>query len=128
MTDSSGAPEESVSSLPGKECDCVYLGEPDSLRKRSSQYRPGPTQQTSLRIHCKQGGGMVTIAVATSAIVRARGGSHDAHLTRKTARVLAKHAALALTYLDGDAGVIKPGPGLPGARSVRCRLTHFAAR
>ncbi|MDX3188632.1 hypothetical protein PV458_09535 [Streptomyces sp. MN03-5084-2B] len=90
----------------------VYVGESDNLRKRSSQYRrPGPTQQTSRRIHHKlrnhlHGGGTVTIAVATAATITARGESHELSLARKTARVLAEHAALALIYLDGDAEVI----------------------
>lgn len=94
---------------PGQDLPHVYVGESEDVRKRASQYRrPGPTQQTSQRIHAElvehlRRGGSVTMAVATEAAIHARGESSTLPLGRKTARVLAEHAALALTYLDGDA-------------------------
>lgn len=55
------------------------------------------------------------MAIATSAIIAVGDESEDLPLGRKTARVLAEHAALALTYLDGEAVVINRDSGLDGS-------------
>ncbi|WP_199435225.1 DUF7662 domain-containing protein [Qaidamihabitans albus] len=95
----------------------VYIGESDDLRHRTYHYRrPGPTQQTNQRIHDELRahlycGGTVTLAVALHATIESRGEAETLPLGRKTARVLAEHAALALTYLDGDVVVINRDKG-----------------
>lgn len=103
---------------PGQDLPKVYIGESDDLRGRSYNYRrPGPSQQTSQRIHDDlvahlRVGGQVTMAVATDATIDAKGESGPLPLRRKTARVLAEHAALALAYLDGDVVVINRDKGV----------------
>jgi hypothetical protein len=95
----------------------VYVGESDDLRRRTYHYRrPGPSQQTSQRIHDDLrahlgAGGLVTLAISTAATIEAGRESSPLPLGRKTARVLAEHAALALIYLDGDAVVINRDKG-----------------
>ena len=91
----------------------VYIGEAQDLRRRWSNYRhPGPTQHTSRRVsarlldHLDQGG-QITLAIATSATIQ--DGDHaptPLSLTRKTARVLAEHAALAMEYLRNQTTVL----------------------
>jgi hypothetical protein len=101
-----------LSGAPDRNRPRVYVGESENLRRRTGHYRrPGPTQQTSQRIHDLlgrhlRGGGAVTMAVATSAAIVAGGTSRELSLRRKTARVLAEHAALAQVYLDDDALVL----------------------
>jgi hypothetical protein len=101
-----------LADAPGQARSQVYVGESEDLRRRTGHYRrPGPTQQTSLRINALlqehlQQGGSVTLAVATSATVTAGGTAQDLSLGRKTARVLAEHAALAMIYLDGNADIV----------------------
>lgn len=114
----SGIYRMTLSGSPGQDLPKVYIGESDDLRGRSYNYRrPGPTQRTSQRIHDEliahlSSGGHVTIAVATEAMIEARGDAAPLPLGRKTARVLAEHAALALTYIDGDAVVINRDKGV----------------
>ncbi|MFD4190740.1 GIY-YIG nuclease family protein [Amycolatopsis thermoflava] len=96
----------------------VYVGESVELRRRAAQYRrPSASQQTSQRLNHElkthfAAGGTATMAIATSAIIAVGDESEDLPLGRKTARVLAEHAALALTYLDGEAVVINRDSGL----------------
>lgn len=117
MPRSPGVYRITLSEGPGQELPMVYVGESHDLRGRAYGYRrPTPRQQTSQRIHDElqshlRSGGIVTLAVATAAAIDARGESGPLPLGRKTARVLAEHAALALTYLDGDAVVINRDPG-----------------
>lgn len=93
----------------------IYIGESDNLRRRAGHYRnPGPTQQTSQRIHHEllahlAAGGTVTMAVATSAEIDGR--SAVLPLARKTARVLTEHAALGLAYVNGTATIINRDRG-----------------
>ncbi|MFC6870971.1 DUF7662 domain-containing protein [Haloechinothrix salitolerans] len=95
----------------------VYIGESDDLRRRTGNYRnPGPTQQTSQRIHQElishlAAGGTVTMSVATSAVIEAGGETTQLPLTRKTARVLAEHAALGLAYLGSEAAIVNRDRG-----------------
>lgn len=105
-------------SRPGsEEAPQVYIGESVNLRKRAAQYRrPSSSQQTSQRLNRElkahfAAGGTATMAIATSAIIAVGDESEDLPLGRKTARVLAEHAALALTYLDGEAIVINRDSG-----------------
>jgi hypothetical protein len=101
-----------LADAPGQVRSQVYVGESENLRRRTGHYRrPGPTQQTSLRINALlrehlQQGGSVTVAVATSATVATVGTAQDLSLNRKTARVLAEHAALAMIYLDENADIV----------------------
>jgi hypothetical protein len=101
-----------LSGAPDRDQPRVYVGETENLRRRGGNYRrPGPTQRTSQRIHDLlgshlRGGGTVTMAVATSATIVAGGTSRELSLRRKSARVLAEHAALAQVYLDDDAHVL----------------------
>lgn len=95
----------------------IYIGESDDLRRRARNYRnPGPTQQTSQRIHAEllahlAAGGTVTMSVATSAEIETDGRSAALPLARKTARVLAEHAALGLAYVNGTATIINRDRG-----------------
>jgi predicted GIY-YIG superfamily endonuclease len=97
---------------PNQDRPRVYVGESEDVRNRARQHhRPGSTQQTSLRIPAElvghlRAGGTVTMAVATEATVCAWDEADTLPLGRKSARVLAEHAALALTYLDDDAVII----------------------
>lgn len=91
----------------------VYIGEAQDLRRRWYNYRnPGPSQQTSLRLNAKliehlQQGGQVALAVAASATIQAGDQVPAAlSLARKTARVLAEHAAVALEYLRDEMTVL----------------------
>lgn len=91
----------------------VYIGEAQDLRRRWSNYRhPGPTQHTSVRVHAQLldhlgHGGQIALAVATSATLQDSDRDPTAlPLTRKTARVLAEHAAVALEYLRGETTVL----------------------
>ncbi|MFJ1763091.1 hypothetical protein ACIOD2_22450 [Amycolatopsis sp. NPDC088138] len=101
-----------LADAPGQARPQVYVGESEDLRRRTGHYRrPGPTQQTSLRINALlqehlQQGGSVTMAVATSATVTAGGTTQVLSLGRKTARVLAEHATLAMIYFDGSADIV----------------------
>jgi hypothetical protein len=101
----------------GQDVPLVYVGESDDLRSRTYGYRrPGSSQQTSQRIHDElqahlRSGGQTIIAVATTAMISAHGECRPLPLGRKTARVLAEHAALALIYLDGDSVVINRDRG-----------------
>jgi hypothetical protein len=57
-------------------------------------------------------GGRVALAIATSATVEADGQEPSVlPLTRKTARVLAEHAALALEYLRNETTVVNRDTG-----------------
>jgi hypothetical protein len=95
----------------------IYIGESDDLRRRAGHYRsPGPTQQTSQRIHDELlahfvAGGTVTMSVATSAEIETDGRSAALPLARKSARVLAEHAALGLAYVNGTATIINRDRG-----------------
>lgn len=95
----------------------IYIGESDDLRRRVRHYRnPGPTQQTSQRIHDElrahlAAGGTVTVSVATSAEIKTDGRSAALLLARKTARVLVEHAALGLVYVNGTATIINRDRG-----------------
>jgi hypothetical protein len=95
----------------------IYIGESDNLRRRAGHYRnPGPTQQTSQRIHHEllthlAAGGTVTMSVATSAEIETDGRSAPLPLARKTARVLAEHAALGLVHVDGTAAIVNRDRG-----------------
>lgn len=107
----------SLSDAPGQDVPSVYIGESDNLRNRANGYRnAGPTQQTNLRMRSEliahlRRGGRITIAVVTSATVDALGESSGLPLSRKSARVLAEHAALALVYLDGSSAVLNRDKG-----------------
>ncbi|WP_077005898.1 DUF7662 domain-containing protein [Saccharothrix sp. ALI-22-I] len=107
----------SLTNAPRQATPLVYVGEADDLRRRLYGYRrPGAGQQTNLRLHGElqahlANGGQATVAVATTATVEASGTSSPLPLARKTARVLAEHAALALIYLDGNAVVINRDKG-----------------
>jgi hypothetical protein len=95
-----------LSGGPSQDRPQVYIGESENLRRRT-----GPTQQTSQRIHDLlqkhlRDGGTATMAVATAATIVAGGASRELSLHRKTARVLAEHATLALVYLDDEALVL----------------------
>lgn len=95
----------------------VYIGESDDLRRRTGNYRnPGPTQQTSQRIHQElishlTAGGTVTMSLATNAVIEADGETTQLPLARRTARVLAEHAALGLAYLDSKAAIVNRDRG-----------------
>lgn len=95
----------------------IYVGETDNLRRRVGNYRnPGPTQRTSQRIHGElvqhlTAGDSVRMSVATEAEIEADGQRTALPLARKTARVLAEHAALGLAYLDGEAEIINADRG-----------------
>ncbi|ROP37433.1 DUF7662 domain-containing protein [Saccharothrix texasensis] len=103
----------SLADASGQETSSVYVGETEDLDRRfhHGYRRPGADQQTNQRLHDEMRahlakGGAVTVAVATSATIDVKGASGPLSLTRKTARVLAEHAALASIYLDGNAVVI----------------------
>lgn len=95
----------------------IYIGESDDLRRRGGHYRnPGSTQQTSQRIHHEllahiAAGGTVTMSVATNAEIETDGRSAPLPLARKTARVLAEHAALGMAYVNGTATIINRDRG-----------------
>lgn len=95
----------------------MYIGESDDLHRRTGNYRnPGPTQQTSQRIHQElithlTADGTVTMSVATSAVIETNGEATQLPLARKTARVLAEHAALGLAYLDGTTAIVNRDRG-----------------
>lgn len=95
----------------------MYIGESDDLRRRTGHYRnPGPTQQTSQRIHQElithlAAGGTVMMSVATNAVIEADGETTQLPLARKSARVLAEHAALGIAYLDGKAAIVNRDRG-----------------
>lgn len=101
-----------LSGAPGQDLPQVYVGESENLSRRTGNYRrPGPTQQTSQRIHDLllnhlQQGGVVGMAVATSASIFTGEVTRELPLRRKTARMLAEHAALAKVYLDNAALVL----------------------
>ncbi|GLZ28158.1 hypothetical protein Lesp02_03480 [Lentzea sp. NBRC 105346] len=107
----------SLSDAPGQVLPSLYVGESDNLRNRPNGYRrPDSSQQTNLRLRAEllehlSRGGRVTIAVVTSATVDALGKSSALPLARKSARVFAEHAALALIYLDGTAIVLNRDKG-----------------
>ncbi|MGW6441496.1 DUF7662 domain-containing protein [Lentzea sp. NPDC055074] len=107
----------SLSDAPDQDLPVVYVGESGDLRTRSNGYRnPGPTQQTNQRLRDEllghlHRGGRVSIAVVTRATVEALGESSELPLVRKSARVLAEHAALALIYLDGTSAVLNRDKG-----------------
>jgi hypothetical protein len=95
----------------------IYIGESDNLRRRAGHYRnPGPTQQTSQRIHDEllahiAAGGTVTMSVATSVEIETDERSAALPLARKTARVLTEHAALGLGYVNGTTTIINRDRG-----------------
>jgi hypothetical protein len=101
-----------LSGVPGQDRPKVYVGESENLPRRTGNYRnPGPTQQTSQRVHDLlvdhlHHGGTVTMAVATSATIVTGAVAQELSLRRKTARVLAEHATLAMVYLDDAALVL----------------------
>lgn len=91
----------------------VYIGEAQDLRRRWYNYRnPGPRQQTSLRVNAiliehLQQGGQVMLAVATAATTQTDNQEPvTLSLTRKTARVLAEHAAVALEHQRDEMTVL----------------------
>jgi hypothetical protein len=51
------------------------------------------------------------MSVATSAAIETDGESQQLPLARKTARVLAEHAALGLAYLNSEAAIVNRDPG-----------------
>jgi hypothetical protein len=94
----------------------VYVGETDNLHQRlAGNYRnPGPSQHTSLRINallCEHlaAGGVVELAVATTATVWLADGSQPLDLSRKAGRLLAENAALVLAQLSDQAVIINLG-------------------
>ncbi|MEU8632909.1 hypothetical protein AB0C38_12125 [Amycolatopsis sp. NPDC048633] len=101
-----------LSGAPGQDRPQVYVGESEDLSRRTGHYRrPGPTQQTSQRVHDLlvqhlHDGGVAGMAVATSATIFTGEVTRELSLRRKTARVLAEHAALAMVYLDDTATVL----------------------
>ncbi|MEV6646508.1 hypothetical protein [Amycolatopsis sp. NPDC051371] len=101
-----------LSGAPGQDRPKIYVGESENLSRRTGHYRrPGPTQQTSQRVHDLLAehlhhGGVVGMAVATSATIVTGDVAQELSLRRKTARVLAEHAALAMVYLDDAALVL----------------------
>ncbi|SEQ23831.1 hypothetical protein SAMN04488000_102271 [Lentzea albida] len=96
----------------------IYIGETDDLRRRVGNYRnPGPTQQTSQRLHHElvrhlSSGGTVSLSVAIEAELETDGRRSALPLARKTARVLAEHAALALAYVDDVVDIINADRGV----------------
>jgi hypothetical protein len=102
---------------PGQTRSEVYIGEADDLRRRWYNYRnPGLSQQTSLRInellrHHLAAGGHTALAIATVATLESGGQTSPLPLTRKSARVLAEHAALAMEYVGGGMAVINRDKG-----------------
>jgi hypothetical protein len=96
----------------------IYIGETDNLRRRVGNYRnPGPTQQTSQRLHDElvrhlASGGVVSLSVAVEAEIETGGQRSTLPLARKTARVFAEHAALALVYVDDAADILNADRGV----------------
>ncbi|SDO44606.1 DUF7662 domain-containing protein [Lentzea jiangxiensis] len=96
----------------------IYVGETDNLRRRAGNYRnPGPTQQTSQRLYDElvrhlASGGTVSLSVATEAEIETGGLRSALPLTRKTARVLAEHAVLALAYVDDAVDILNADRGV----------------
>lgn len=113
----SGIYRITLTDAPGQGRPKVYVGESGNLKKRAYNYRrPTPRQQTSQRIHNLlqehlTSGGRVVLAVATNAAVEVFGDPTPLTMGRKTARVLAEHAALALIYANGGADVINLDKG-----------------
>lgn len=107
----------SMTGAPGQRLTKVYIGESHDLRGRVYGYRrPGSRQLTNQRLNGELlahlgDGGRVTVAVVTSATIQALGATSPLPLARRSARVLAEHAALALVYLDGTAVVINHDKG-----------------
>lgn len=104
----------------------VYIGEAQDLRRRWAHYRhPGPTQHTSIRVNARltqhlEQGGQITLAIATSATIQ-NGEQNPTPLSlgRKTARVLAEHAVVAMEYLRGETTVLNLDKEVDdGGRSV----------
>ncbi|WP_434453547.1 GIY-YIG nuclease family protein [Lentzea sp. E54] len=95
----------------------IYIGETDNLRRRVGNYRnPGPTQQTSQRLHDElvrhlTAGGTVSLSIAIEAEIETDGQHSVLPLARKTARVLAEHAALARAYVDDVADIMNADRG-----------------
>ncbi|HKN98504.1 MAG TPA: hypothetical protein VJX10_15400 [Pseudonocardiaceae bacterium] len=93
---------------PGQGRPEVYVGETDDLHRRWGHYRnPGPTQQTNLRLNALLRehlvlGGRVGLAVVTSVTVHHEDGPAELPLARRSARVLAEHAAITALYLSDD--------------------------
>jgi hypothetical protein len=98
---------------PGGSRRRLYIGETSSLRRRlaGNYRRPGPTQQTSLRInallreHLSQGGA-VHLATALTATVYRAGRPQPLDLTVKACRLLAENAALVAVHACEDWGII----------------------
>jgi hypothetical protein len=94
---SSGIYRLTMSDGPDQGLPLVYVGESDDLRRRNYHYRrPGPSQQTSQRLHDDLrahlgAGGLITLAISTAATIEAGCESSPLPLGRKTARVLAEH-------------------------------------
>ncbi|MFS8102681.1 hypothetical protein LFM09_36690 [Lentzea alba] len=95
----------------------IYVGETNNLRRRVGNYRnPGPTQRTSQRLHDElvrhlAAGGTVSLSVAVEADIETDGQRSVLPLARKTARVLAEHAALALVYVDDVVDILNADRG-----------------
>ncbi|MDX8145003.1 hypothetical protein SK854_23030 [Lentzea sp. BCCO 10_0061] len=95
----------------------IYIGETNNLRRRAGNYRnPGPTQQTSQRLHDElvrhlASGGTVSLSVAIEVEIETNGQRSALPLARKTARVLAEHAALALAYVNDVVDILNADRG-----------------
>ena len=86
---------------------CVYVGESVNLQRRMAQYaKPGPTQQTNIRLNRRfrevlRNGGAVTFAAASSVVIGVDGQRLDTDLTLASTRRLAENAALVAARADG---------------------------
>lgn len=87
----------------------IYIGETDDLHRRWSNYRnPGLSQRTNVRLNSLlsehlQAGGEVRLSVVTSAaVLNGERESAELSLARKSARVLAEHAAVTWHYLSDE--------------------------
>lgn len=80
----------------------LYIGESDDLKRRAQTYRtPGPSQRTNLRINARlaehlRGGGIVELAITTTARFEIAGEWDDLDLSWKSARLLVENSALLL--------------------------------
>jgi hypothetical protein len=86
----------------------VYVGETDNLRRRMGNYRsPGPSQQTSLRIHellrthLAEADGRVVVEIVSDVEVVTSQQRAAADLTSKAQRVLIEHAAIHTLVASG---------------------------
>jgi hypothetical protein len=109
-----GAYRMTLAGAPGQVRARVYIGETDSLRRRTSHYRnPGPTQSTNIRMNAAlrahlSSGGVATLAIITNAAVSVSSddqASISLRLSGKAARRLVENAAIVAICIAGDADI-----------------------